>query len=190
MKTTIACLMALTALLTGAHQTGRRPETPAMRVPVADVYLYHPNIRSDPRKPPETTIIRFRVEAYVDHHPKAWHMTVHLMKWHSAKQRHRSTGAWLEVVPSETYNISQLPSTGTHDYLVPPAIWTCEPGAYYLRVHVFGIPHNGGTVQKVNLYFPWAGFKHGHSDAGNVHKPPSLKGSWHTECSGGDALIG
>lgn len=193
MKRTIIAAAAILAIgLIGATPASaataqHRPHTtPGL---ADDVYLYHPILRSVLQTPPLDTLIRFRMEALTNHIPNAFHMTVHLYRWRSAAQLHRPRGAWVEIHPTVTYGRADLPAIGTHAYLVPPADWTCETGRFYIRVHAFGITHTGQPSSTV-LFFPWAKFNPKHPGRGNVHKPPSLRQAWRTECQGNDALSG
>ena len=190
-KTVLAAVgLAVAGMLTAAVPASAAPAPHSPRTGLGDdVYLFHPIIQSVLQTPPLETLIRFRMEALVAHMPKTFHMTVHLLWWRSAKARHKPRGAWVEIHPTVTYGISALPGVGQHHYLKPPADWTCEQGRFYIKVHAFGIMHNG-QPSSVTAYFPWAGFTKKNLDEGNVHKPPSLKQAWKTECQGHDTLIG
>jgi hypothetical protein len=193
MKRTIIAAAAILAVALGGAATPASAAAAQQRAPrpglADDVYLYHPVLQSVLQTPPLETLIRFRTEAYTNFYPQAFHMVVHLYRWRSAIQLHRPRGAWVEIHPTVTYGIADLPGVGTHAYLTPPADWTCEPGHLYIRVHAFGITHSGHPASEV-LFFPWARFNRKHPNRGNMHKPPALRQAWGTKCQGHDTLIG
>lgn len=155
-----------------------------------DVYLYHPILKSVEQKPPLATVIRFRVEEYTNYQPQAFHLTIHLYRWRSAAQLKRPKGAWVEIHPTVRYGLASLEPVGQHDYLTPPADWTCETGRLFVELHAGGIMHTG-TPRSVTLYFPWAGYNRLHLSRGNPLRRPKLKQAWLTKCQGkGDTLIG
>lgn len=183
----IGGLVAAGVLLAASPAVASRPPAQglvAARAPQPglgdNVFLYHPILASVPQKPPLEPLIRFRTEEYTSFVPQAFHMVVHLMWWHR--------GRWTEILPSVTYGLADLQPVGQHDYL-NPAEWTCRPGRFYVRVHIYGITHQG-RHQTQNLYFPFARFNRKHPDRGNPFKPPSLRQAWKTSCQGHDTLIG
>ena len=179
----------LVAVLTPAAAAPARLAAPAAVVCNADVCLYRGVLRSVPRTPPLTTLIEFDTEALTTAYPQAWQANVLLKWWRSAKALHRARGRWVEVHPILSWHEVDLPGVGHHKRM-PVLSWDgCEQGAYYVRLRVFGITHNG-YHQSVVLYFPWARFKKGHPNKGNEHRPPSLRLAWHTKCQGSDGLQG
>ena len=169
-------------LLSGCTAAEAAPvhNVPHVGTPIAGIYFYHPILQSVPRTPPLDTLIQFRTEVYQSVTPEAFSAIMHLMWWHK--------GGWVEILPPVSYGLDQLPGLGNHAYLSPPATWTCMPGAYFVKVHLFARV-DGSTYVKI-LYFPWAGFNRKKPGKGNVLRPPSLRQSWHTKCQGSDAVIG
>lgn len=145
-----------------------------------DIYFYHPIIQSVPQTAPLETLVRFRTEVFTNYVPQAFETVMHLMWWHR--------GRWFEILPTVRYNLADLPALQQHFYL-SPADWVCHTGRLYVRVHVYGITHEGRPDSN-NLFFPWAGFNRKHLGRGNVRKPPSLHQAWQTSCQGHDTLIG